>query len=55
MLMTFYLLLTRNKIHNFFLNNRHPKVKVTIEKKINDSIAFLKIFISGINNQNLTL
>ena len=28
-----------------FLNNRHP----------NHSIAFLDVFISGINNQNLTL
>ena len=38
-----------------FLNNRHPKIKFTIEKHINHSIAFLDVFISGINNQNLTL
>ena len=38
-----------------FLNNRHPNIKFTIEKQINDSIAFLHVFISGINNQNLTL
>ena len=37
-----------------FLSNRHPKVKFTIEKK-KHSIAFLDVFISGINNQNLTL
>ena len=38
-----------------FLNNRHPKIKFTIEKQINHSIAFLDVFISGINNQNLIL
>ena len=38
-----------------FLNNRHPNIKFTIEKQINHSIAFLDLFISGINNQNLTL
>ena len=37
-----------------FLNKRHPNIKFTIEKQINQSIAFLDIFISGINNQNLT-
>ena len=37
------------------LNNRHAKIKVTIEKQIDHSIAFLDIFISSINNQNLTL
>ena len=37
-----------------FLNNRHPNIKFTIEKQINDSIAFLDVFISGINNQNLS-
>ena len=42
---------------NFFnvLNNKHPNIKFTIEKQINHSIAFLDVFISGINNQNLTL
>ena len=38
-----------------FLNKRHPNFKCTIEKQINHSIAFLDVFISGINNQNLTL
>ena len=37
-----------------FLNKRHPNIKFTIEKQINHSITFLDIFISGINNQNLT-
>ena len=47
-----------NKIHSIFyifLNNRHPNIKFTTEKQNNDSIAFLDVFISGINNQNLTL
>ena len=38
-----------------FLNKRHPNIKFTIEKQINHSIAFLDVFVSGINNQNLTL
>ena len=38
-----------------FLNKRHPNIKFTIRKQINHSIAFLNVFISGINNQNLTL
>ena len=38
-----------------FLNNRHLNIKFTIEKQNNHSIAFLDVFISGINNQNLTL
>ena len=38
-----------------FLNNRHPNIKFTTEKQINHSIAFLDVFISGINNQNLAL
>ena len=38
-----------------FLNNRPPNFKFTIEKQINHSIAFLDLFISGINSQNLTL
>ena len=33
------------------LNNRHPNIKFAIEKQINHSIAFLDVFISGINNQ----
>ena len=38
-----------------FLNNKHPNIKFTIEKHVNHSIAFLDTFISGIDNQNLTL
>ena len=38
-----------------FLNKRHPNIKFTIEKQTNHSIAFLDVFFSGINNQNLTL
>ena len=38
-----------------FLNNRHLNIKFTIEKQNNHSIAFLDVFFSGINNQNLTL
>ena len=38
-----------------FLNNEHPNIKFMIEKQINHSITFLVVFISGINNQNLTL
>ena len=38
-----------------FLNNRHPNIKFTIEKQNNHSIAFLGEFISGINDQSLTL
>ena len=37
-----------------FLNNRHPNIKFTIEKQINHSIAFLDVFISGVDNQNFT-
>ena len=33
-----------------FLNKRHPNIKFTMEKQINHSIAFLDVFISGINN-----
>ena len=38
-----------------FLNNRHPNIKLTIEKQIKHSIAFLDVFILGITNQNITL
>ena len=38
-----------------FLNNTHPNIKFTIEEQIKHSIAFLDVFISRINNQNLTL
>ena len=35
--------------------NRYPNIKFMIEKQINHSIAFLHVFISGIDNQNLAL
>ena len=38
-----------------FLNKRNANIKFTIEKQINHFIAFLDVFISGINNQNPTL
>ena len=38
-----------------FLNNKHPNVKFTTEKQVNHSISFLDVFISGIDNLNLTL
>ena len=38
-----------------FLNERHPNIRFTIEKQIKHSIAFLDVFISSINYQNLTL
>ena len=38
-----------------FISNRHPNTKLIIEKQINHSIASVDVFISGINNQNLTL
>ena len=38
-----------------FVNKRHSTIKFRIEKQINHSIAFLEVFISGINNQNFTL
>ena len=38
-----------------FLNNMNPNIKFTMEKQINHSIAYLDVFISGVNSQNLTL
>ena len=38
-----------------FLNDRHPNIKFSLEKKINHAIAFPYVFISDINNRNLTL
>ena len=38
-----------------FLNDRQRNIKFTIEKLIKHSIAFLDVFISGVNNQILTL
>ena len=43
--------MARNKIHY----KSHANIKFTIEKQISHSIAFLDVFISGVNNQNLTL
>ena len=37
-----------------FLNDRHANITFTIEKQINHVTAFLDVFISGINHQNLT-
>ena len=37
------------------LNNSHLNTNFVIEKQIDHSITFLDVFISGINNQNLTL
>ena len=36
-----------------FLNKKYPNIKFTIEKQVNKYIAFLDVFISGIDNQNL--
>ena len=38
-----------------FLDKRDPNIKFTIEKQINHSIAFLDVFISGINNHKFKL
>ena len=38
-----------------FWNRRYLNIKFTIGKQINHSIAFLDVFIWGVNNQNLTL
>ena len=38
-----------------FLNEKHPNIKFTVEKQVNHSISFLDVFISGIDNENLTL
>ena len=42
-----------SSIFKKFLNNRHPNIKFPIQTQHNHSIAFLNVFISGINNQNL--
>ena len=55
MLMTSQLLSTRFiNFFNFF-NKRHPNIKFTMETQVNHSVPFLDVFISSINNQNLTL
>ena len=38
-----------------FLNDKHPNIKFTIEKEVNLSSSIFDVFISGIDNQNLTL
>ena len=38
-----------------FWNKKLPNIKFTIEKQVNDSIALLDVFISGIHDQNFTL
>ena len=38
-----------------FLYNRHPKIKLTIEKQIDHSMIFLDVFIPGIINKHITL
>ena len=38
-----------------FLNNKHPNIKFTLEKQVNYSVTFFDVFISGIDNQHLTL
>ena len=38
-----------------FLSNKHLNIKFSTEKQVNHSITFLDVFISGIDNQNLTL
>ena len=38
-----------------FQNNKHPNFKFIIKEQESHSIAFFDVFLSGINNQNLTL
>ena len=46
----------KNPLNFFnFLNNKHPNIIFTLEKQVNHSIAFLDVFASGIDNQNLAL
>ena len=37
------------------LNNKHLNIKFKLEKQVNHSIAFLYVFVSGLDNQNLAL
>ena len=58
MLVTFQLILMKDKDSlNFlnFLSNKYSNIKSTIEKQVNNSTAFLDIFISVTDNPNLTL
>ena len=38
-----------------FLNNKHLNIKLTIEKQVNHSMAFLDVFVWGTDHQNHTL
>ena len=37
------------------LRNKYPNTEFAIEKQVSYSVAFIDVFISGMNNQNLTL
>ena len=37
------------------LRNKYPNIKFAIEKQVSYSVAFIDVFISGMDNQNLTL
>ena len=37
------------------LRNKYLNIKFAIEKQVSYSVAFIDVFISGMNNQNLTL
>ena len=37
------------------LRNKYPNIKFAIEKQVSYSAAFIDVFISGMDNQNLTL
>ena len=48
----------KSRIHyifHIFLDKKHPNIKFTTEKQFICSIAFLDVFISGIDNINLTI
>ena len=38
-----------------FIKKKHPNITFTIEKQMSHSVSFLDVFISGINNQIVTL
>ena len=37
------------------LRNKYPNIKFAIEKQVSYSVAFIDVFIPGMDNQNLTL
>ena len=37
------------------LRNKYPNIEFAIENQVSYSVAFIDVFISGMNNQNLTL